>query len=89
MLPRPIAALTALALAMREASGADFALAESGMAGPPDGTRRSLKSGLCWFALAGPQGVTTRMVELNPFLTRKEHQWRFARFGLELMEQAL
>jgi nicotinamide-nucleotide amidase len=77
-------AVLALARALREAAGADFALAESGMAGPPDAARRSLKYGLCCFALVGPQGEAAETVQLNPFLTRREHQLRFARHALEL-----
>jgi nicotinamide-nucleotide amidase len=68
----------ALAQAMRREAGADYALAESGMAGPPDGERHSLKQGECWVALATPEDVLTEPVRLNPFLTRQEHQLRFA-----------
>jgi PncC family amidohydrolase len=78
------AAVRALAQAMREAAGADFALAESGMAGPPDASRRSLKYGHCWFAVAGPDGALAEELQLNPFGTRREHQLSFARHALEL-----
>jgi nicotinamide-nucleotide amidase len=70
--------VASLAQAMRQAAGADFALAESGMAGPPDGKRQSLKQGECWLAFATPEGVQTRSVHFDPFLTRQEHQLLFA-----------
>lgn len=79
----------ALAQAMRTEAGADFALAESGMAGPPDAARRSLKSGQCWLAVAGPTGERSELLQLNPFLTRREHQLRFARATLALLLRAL
>ncbi|HKI97410.1 MAG TPA: CinA family protein [bacterium] len=78
------AAVLALAGAMRMAAGSDFALAESGMAGPPDAGRRSLKYGHCWFAVAGPDRALAETLQLNPFLTRREHQLAFARHALEL-----
>ncbi|MCZ6553347.1 MAG: CinA family protein [SAR324 cluster bacterium] len=81
--------VAALASAMRDAAATDFALAESGMAGPPDGERRSLKSGETWLALATPDGVHTERVQLNPFLTRQEHQLRFAIGALRWIEPML
>ena len=75
----------ALAQGMRAASGADFALAESGMSGPPDGKRHSLKQGECWMAFAAPEGVRTELVQLDPFLTRQEHQLTFAAHALRWM----
>ena len=68
----------ALARGMREQGKTDFALAESGMAGPPDGQRRSFKNGLCHMALVTPKGEFTHHARFNPFLTRKEHQHLFA-----------
>lgn len=82
-------AALALARALRAAAGADYALAESGMAGPPDAGRRSLKYGLCCLAVAGPDGERTRTVHRNPFLTRREHQLHFAREALALLEESL
>jgi PncC family amidohydrolase len=78
-----------LAEAMLREARADYCLAESGMAGPPDGLRRSLKSGECWLAVAGPGGTLTRHVALNPFLTRKEHMIEFSRRGLELLREVV
>jgi nicotinamide-nucleotide amidase len=77
-------AVLALAHAMRAAARSDFALAESGMAGPPDASRRSLKYGRCCFAVVGPQGSRAETLQLNPFGTRREHQLMFARHALEL-----
>lgn len=83
------ASVRALARAMRAAAGADFALAESGMAGPPDAARHSLKSGQCWLALAGPDGEHAEALQLNPFETRREHQLAFARAVLRLLLRVL
>ena len=78
-----------LAKALRREAAADYALTESGMAGPPDGLRRSMKNGQCWIALAGPAGVQTELVSLNPFLTRKEHMLQFSRRALQLLRKTL
>ncbi len=82
-------AVEALAGAMRGEAGADYALAESGMAGPPDGSRRSLKYGTCWMACAGPHGVSSEPVHDNPWRTRREHQLRFARRALALVHRCV
>ncbi|HUJ75411.1 MAG TPA: CinA family protein [bacterium] len=82
-------AVTALARALRAQSQADYALVESGMAGPPDGIRRSLKNGQTWLAVAGPQGVETELVSLNPFLTRREHMLLFSRRAIALLQRVL
>ena len=79
----------ALAEGIREQAGTDLALAESGMAGPPDGVRRSLKSGLCHIALVTPTKTHTTEIHLNPFLTRREHQLRFAAHALASMREWL
>ena len=81
--------VTALAKALRREAAADYALTESGSAGPPDGIRHSLKNGQCWIALAGPNGVQTEHVALNPFLTRKEHMIQFSRRALQLLRKTL
>jgi PncC family amidohydrolase len=79
----------ALAQGMREQAGTDFALAETGMAGPPDGRRRSFKNGLCHLALVTPKGVHTDRIRLNSFLTRREHQLAFSIHALERMAEWL
>ncbi|MED5241910.1 MAG: CinA family protein [SAR324 cluster bacterium] len=67
-----------LAEAMLKVSGTDWALAETGMAGPPTTERRSRKNGQCHLALALSRKVRYKCLEFNPFLTRKEHQLLFA-----------
>jgi nicotinamide-nucleotide amidase len=90
----------ALAQALQREAKADYAVAESGMAGPPDGIRKSLKNGQCWIAVAGPNGsnpggsgpdgaVHTELVSLNPFLTRKEHMLQFSRRAIMLLKKAV
>ena len=83
------AAVEALAEAMRREARTDYAIAESGMAGPPDAGRRSFKYGLCWIAFAAADGKVSECLELNPFLTRREHQLHFAQRALSLARQAL
>ena len=63
-------------------SGADYVLAETGMAGPPDGAHHSLKNGQCWLALATPTTLHHTHLALSPFLTRREHQSAFALHAL-------
>ena len=79
----------ALAQGMRAQGATDFALAETGMAGPPDGRRRSFKNGLCHIALVTPKAVHTERIQLNPFATRREHQYRFAIHALNKTSQWL
>lgn len=79
----------ALAAAMRDKAGTHFSLAESGMAGPPDGRRRSLKNGQTWVALASPNGIESSRIELNPFLTRREHQLIFAKTSLDWVRSSI
>ncbi|MBI3994324.1 MAG: CinA family protein [Candidatus Lambdaproteobacteria bacterium] len=81
--------VAAMAQGLRAQALTDFALAESGMAGPPDGRRRSVKSGASWIALATPQGTHTEQAQLNPFLTRKEHQYEFALHAVGMLENWL
>ena len=66
------------ASAMQRQSGADWALAETGMAGPPSKERLSRKNGQCYLALVTSTDVRYKFLELNPYLTRKEHQLMFA-----------
>lgn len=67
-----------LAQAMYRLSEVDWVLAETGMAGPPDGKRLSLKNGICYYAIANSSGVISYSLALNPFFTKKEHQLQFA-----------
>ena len=79
----------ALAESIQSQAEVDYGLAETGMAGPPDGQRRSMKSGVCFIALATPDRTISDSVELNPFLTRKEHQVGFALAALKLVRAYL
>lgn len=79
----------ALAESLLREAGADLAIAETGMAGPPDGRHRSLKNGECWLAFATPDGTHTEHLALDPFATRREHQLRFAARALAGLAQTL
>ena len=63
-----------LAVKMREISRTDWALAQTGMLGPPSIEKKSNKSGQCYLALAFRKEVKYKSLQLNPFLTRNEHQ---------------
>ena len=78
-----------LAKVMQKESGADWVLAETGMAGPPSPERRSKKNGQCHLGLALSSEVKYKYLELNPFLTRKEHQLLFAIEALIWAESVL
>ena len=78
-----------LASAMQKQSGADWALAETGMAGPPTRDRRSTKNGQCYLSLVKSTEVRYMFLELSPFLTRKELQLMFAIEALVWVEKEL
>ena len=78
-----------LAKVMQKESGADWVLVETGMAGPPSPERRSKKNGQCHLGLALSSEVKYKYLELNPFLTRKEHQLLFAIEALIWAESVL
>ena len=78
-----------LAQALRREAGTDFAVAESGMAGPPDGRHKSLRNGECWIACATPAGTRADRIDLHPFSTRREHQLRFALHAIAWLEKHL
>lgn len=78
-----------LAEAGARRSGADFTLAETGMAGPSSPERRSRKHGQCHLALAIDGEVRRKHLALNPFLSRKEHQLGFALEALRWFKSAL
>ncbi len=67
-----------LVRAMLRKSGAHWAIAETGMAGPPSKDRNSSKNGQCYLGMAISNKVRYKFLEFNPFLTRKEHQLMFA-----------
>ena len=78
-----------LAQTMLEQSGADWALAETGMAGPLSQKRQSKKNGQCHLGLALSSEVRYKYLEFNPFLTRKEHRLLFAIEALNWAEEVL
>ena len=78
-----------LAKAFQEQSQADFVLVETGVAGPSHGKRRSLKQGVCEIALATPKTLMHLRHQSQPFLTKKEHQLRFAIAALEWLRNTL
>ena len=78
-----------LARVMQRQSGADWALAETGMAGPPLKDRNSTKNGQCYLGLVISTEVRYKFLEFNPFFTRKEHQLMFAIEALDWVEKEL
>ena len=74
---------------MQRHSGADWALAETGMAGPPSKDRLSRKNGQCYLGLVISTEVRYKFLEFNPFLTRKEHQLMFSIEALAWVEKEL
>ena len=78
-----------LARVMQRQSGADWALAETGMAGPPSNDRNSTKNGQCYLGLVISTEVRYKFLEFNPFFSRKEHQLMFAIEALAWVEKEL
>lgn len=78
-----------LAEAGARCNGADFTLAETGMAGPSSPERRSRKHGQCHLALSIDGKLHHNRLHLNPFLSRKEHQLGFALEALRWFKSML
>lgn len=76
----------AMAEGARAASGATLAVAVTGVAGP--GASEAKPEGLVWFALAGPEGVTSTRRDFGA-LGRPEVRARATRTALDLLLQAL
>lgn len=80
-------AVIATATAVRDRSGVDFVVAESGIAGP-QGSRRSPKPvGSVALAVAGPDG--TKAIELQLSGSRVEIMLAIAEASLDLLLQAI
>lgn len=79
----------ALVKAVRSQTGAQWALAETGMAGPSSPERRSRKNGQCHLALSMNGEIHLRSIQINPFFSRKEHQLTFALEGLSWLRDCL
>ena len=77
----------ALAEAMRTRSGVEYALAESGVAGPQDGRRSSKAAGTAVIGLATPSG--TRIEEHAFAGSRAEIMMQIADRALQLLVEAL
>lgn len=78
--------VTAMASGVREAAGATIGIATSGIAGPDGGTR-SKPVGTVWIAVAYPDGVVTRQLDLRG--TRERIQRRAASDALRLAWQVV
>ena len=79
-------AVAAIAESVRERAGVEYALAESGMAGPVRG-RSSKPIGAVALALAGPDGVNTEETRFEG--TRVAIMERIAERALEMLVAAL
>lgn len=79
-------AVAAIAESVRERAGVEYALAESGMAGPVRG-RSPKPIGAVALALAGPDGVTTEEARFEG--TRVAIMERIAERALEMLVAAL
>lgn len=76
-----------LAEGMRGRCGVEYAVAESGIAGPQDGRRSSKTAGTAFISVAGPDG--TRVEEHAFTGTRVEVMTQIAERALEMLREAL
>jgi nicotinamide-nucleotide amidase len=76
-----------LAIAVREALGATWGLAETGIAGPQTGRRSRKPAGLAYLAVAGPAAQTREV--LTGLDARAPNQEAFAVAAIGLLEEAL
>ena len=76
-----------LAAAARDALGATWGLAETGIAGPQTGRRSRKPAGLAYLAVAGPVSQTREV--LTGLDTRVPNQEAFAAAAIGLLEEAL
>ncbi|MGK5091997.1 CinA family protein [Deltaproteobacteria bacterium TL4] len=78
-----------LAQAYQAQTNADIVLAETGMAGPPDGYHRSSKNGQCCLALMVKGVPYHTLIQSNPFLSKKEHQLQFSACAAQWVARVL
>jgi PncC family amidohydrolase len=76
-----------LAAAVRDALGATWALAETGIAGPQTGRRSSKPAGLVYLAVAGPTGASRQL--LTGLNDRRANQAAFAGAAIALLLETL
>lgn len=81
-------AALALARAVRTRCKVDWAVAETGIAGPQTGRRSTKPAGLCCLAVVGPGIELTRTIML-PDTGRSANMRGFARAAAALLEEAL
>lgn len=67
------ACVEAMARGARRRTGADLAVATTGIAGPGGGTAE-VPSGTVWIAVAGPKGVQARMLRIDGDRGRVQHR---------------
>lgn len=79
--------VSALAEAMRARAGVEYAIAESGIAGPQDGRRSSKAAGTAVIGLATPEG--TRVEEHAFTGSRAEIMAQIADRALQMLREAL
>jgi len=78
-----------LAKAFQQKTKADFVLSETGMAGPPEGIRKSNKHGQSHFSLVSYKSNQHLLTKMNPFLSKKSHQLLFSIEALKWMINTL
>lgn len=77
-----------LALATRDRSAADFAVAVTGYLGPDPGTEKD-PAGTSYVAVAGPEGIVVEGRYFHPHPVREQAQWAASSRALELLFRAL
>lgn len=82
------AAAIALATAARARLHVEWAIAETGIAGPQTGRRSTKPAGLTWLAISGPTGTTTRQVLVEDG-GRAANMQAFAAAGLTFLLETL
>jgi PncC family amidohydrolase len=82
-----VAAVTAMAEGLRERASVDYALAESGIAGPQAGRRSTKPAGSVVVAVAGPSGTEVRELVLPG--TRVQVMEQIAEQALATLASAL